>query len=143
VTDAFSSDFDNYKIVVSDGAGSTGGATLNMTLGATATGYYFAAIAMNFATASLTSLNGNNTTSWSRAGIANTNNINAEIELFSPNLAKRTHYNGQYVQTVTGGNALVGGGLLDNATQYTDFTLTAASGTLTGGTIRVYGYKKA
>jgi hypothetical protein len=141
VTDAFSADFDNYKIIISGGVGSTGGATLNMTLGATATGYYFGAIAMNFGVASLSSLNGNNITSWSRAGIANTITLNGEIELFSPNLAKRTHYNGRYLQSVTTGNAVVSGGLLDDATQYTAFTLTAASGTITGGTIRVYGYR--
>jgi hypothetical protein len=141
VTGAFSSDYDHYKIIISGGAGSTSGATLNMTLGATATGYYFGAIAMTFASASVSSLNGNNTTSWTRVGIANTNNINGEIELFNPNLAKRTHYNGQYVQTVTNGNAVSSGGLLDNATQYTAFTLTPSSGTLTGGTIYVYGYR--
>jgi hypothetical protein len=144
VTGAFSDQFDNYKIVISGGAGSLTGSTLNMTLGATATGYYFGAITMLFATASLTSVNGNNTTSWSRAGVANPNTLNGEIELFNPNLAKRTHYNGRYVQTVTGasgGNAVSSGGFLDNATQYTDFTLTAASGTITGGTIRVYGYR--
>jgi len=141
VTDAFSSDFDNYKIVIHGGAGSTGGATLNMTLGATATGYYFGALGLLFATASVTNLNGNNVTSWTRVGIANGNSMNGEIELFSPNLAARTHYNGQYVQNVTGGNTVVSGGFLDNATQYTAFTLTANSGTLTGGTIRVYGYR--
>jgi hypothetical protein len=143
VTDAFSADYDNYKIVISGGAGSLTGANLNMTLGATATGYYFGAIFMNFATASVTSLNGNNTTFWARVGVANPNSINGEIELFSPNLAKRTHYNGRYVQTVNGGNALSSGGFLDDATQYTDFTLTPSGGTLTGGTIRVYGYRQA
>jgi hypothetical protein len=143
VTGAFSSDFDNYKIVISGGSGSTIGATLNMTLGATATGYYFGAIAMTFASASQSSLNGNNTTSWSRVGISNANSINGEIELFSPNLAKRTYYNGRYVQTITNGNAVSSGGLLDDATQYTAFTLTTASGTITGGTIRVYGYRNS
>jgi hypothetical protein len=144
VTGAFSSDFDNYKIVISGGAGSLTGATLNMTLGATATGYYFGAIIMNFDSASLTNLNGNNVTSWSRAGVANPNTLNGEIELFNPNLAKRTHYNGRYVQTVTsGGNAVSSGGFLDNSTQYTAFTLTPSSGTITGGTIRVYGYRNS
>jgi hypothetical protein len=141
VTGAFSADFDNYKIVISGGAGSTVGQTLNMTLGATATGYSFGALAIGFATGSQTFINGNNTTSWSRVGIANTNSINGEIELFSPNLAKRTHYNGQYVQTMINGNAVNSGGLLDDATQYTAFTLTPASGTITGGTISVYGYR--
>jgi hypothetical protein len=142
VTDAFSADFDNYKIVISGGAGSTGGATLNMTLGATVTGYQFGGIAMRFASASVDSLSSLGiTSSWSRVGIANGNSMNGEIELFSPNLAKRTHYNGQYVQNVSNGNAVVSGGFLDDATQYTAFTLTPASGTITGGTIRVYGMR--
>jgi hypothetical protein len=140
VTDAFSADFDDYKIIVSGGVGSTT-ATLNMTLGATATGYYFGALSMTFASASSSSLNGSNTTSWSRAGIISTNNLNGEIELFSPNLAKRTHYNGRYVQSIALGNAAVSGGFLDNATQYTAFTLTPSTGTITGGTICVYGYR--
>jgi hypothetical protein len=144
VTNVFSSDFDNYKIVISGGSGSTGGATLNMTLGATTTGYQFGAIAMKFATASLDSLSSLGiTSSWSRAGIANSLSMNGEIELFSPNLAKRTHYNGQYVQTVSNGNAVVSGGFLDDSTQYTAFTLTPASGTITGGIIRVYGYRNS
>jgi len=34
-------------------------------------------------------------------------------------------------------------GFLDNTTSYTSFTLGADAGTLTGGTIDVYGYAKA
>jgi hypothetical protein len=35
------------------------------------------------------------------------------------------------------------GGYLNDATSYTAFTITASSGTMTGGTITVYGYRKA
>jgi hypothetical protein len=141
VTDAFSADYDNYKIIVSGGVGSTTGALLNMTLGATVTGYYWAGAVSLWASSSLNALQGSNTASWSRNAIANTNSLNGEIELFCPNLAKRTIYNARYIQNQTDGNAVTSGGYLDNATQYTAFTLTAASGTLTGGTIRVYGYR--
>jgi hypothetical protein len=34
-------------------------------------------------------------------------------------------------------------GLLDNTNQYTDFTVVTNTGTMTGGTITVYGYRKA
>jgi hypothetical protein len=40
------------------------------------------------------------------------------------------------------GEAGAGGGILNNSTSYTAFTITPASGTYTGGTIYVYGYKK-
>jgi hypothetical protein len=35
------------------------------------------------------------------------------------------------------------GGFLNNTTSYTAFTFTPSSGTLTGGTIRVYGYRNS
>jgi hypothetical protein len=141
VSDVFSADFDNYKIIISGGVGSTGGALLNMTLGATVTDYYWAGAFSVWGVTTLTGIQSANTTSWSRVAIANTNSINGEIELFCPNLAKRTHYNARYVQNQTDGNAVFSGGYLNDATQYTGFTLTAASGTMTGGTIRVYGYR--
>jgi hypothetical protein len=31
-------------------------------------------------------------------------------------------------------------GMLNNTTSYTAFTITPSSGTMTGGTVRVYGY---
>ena len=142
VSSAFSSDYDNYKIIISGGVGSTAGALLNMTLGSTTTGYYWAGAVSLWASSSLTALQGSNTASWSRNAIANTNSLNGEIELFCPNLAKRTIYNARYIQNQTDGNAVTSGGYLDNATEYTAFTLTAASGTITGGTISVYGYRK-
>ena len=141
VSDAFSADFDNYKIIISSGVGSTGGALLNMTLGSTTTGYYWASAVSLMASESLFPIRASDATSWSRVAIANTNSLNGEIELFCPNLAKRTIYNARYVQNVTDGNAVTSGGYVDNATQYTGFTFTAASGTITGGTIRVYGYR--
>jgi hypothetical protein len=141
VSDVFSADFDNYKIIISGGVGSTAGQLVNMTLGSTATGYYFGGYAAVWSTPSLQVLSGTNTTSWSRVAIANTNSINGEIELFCPNLAKRTIYNARYIQNQTDGNSVGSGGFVDNATQYTGFTLTAASGTMTGGTVKVYGYR--
>jgi hypothetical protein len=141
VSDVFSADFDNYKIIVSGGVGSTAGALLNMTLGATVTGYYWSGGVSLMASDSLTPVRLQNAASWSRVVVANLSNITGEIELFCPNLAKRTHYNARYVQNVTDGNVVFSGGYVDNATQYTGFTLTATSGTITGGTIRVYGYR--
>jgi hypothetical protein len=59
------------------------------------------------------------------------------IDLFSPFLSDETVYNGWYINEGSGGYSV---GFLDNTTSYTAFTIAPGSGTLTGGTIRVYGY---
>jgi hypothetical protein len=66
-------------------------------------------------------------------------------DLLSPNLAKNTVClsNAIRAATSTNGLAVFYQGYLNNTTQYTAFTLTAVAGTLTGGTIRVYGYQNS
>jgi hypothetical protein len=41
---------------------------------------------------------------------------------------------------VNSGGAGLAVGILDNTTSYTDFTIAPTTGTITGGTIFVYGY---
>jgi hypothetical protein len=67
------------------------------------------------------------------------------IELLGPNLAKNTFYASRYLESNTSGSTSsgTGNGFISNTTQYTDFTLIPATGTITGGTIRVYGYKNS
>ena len=59
------------------------------------------------------------------------------------NLAKNTIIVGRSAQASTTGLAMWQNGYLNDTTQYTAFTLTPGSGTLTGGTIRVYGYQNS
>jgi hypothetical protein len=140
VTGAFSATYDNYRILISDGAAPGGNVQLNLTLGATTTGYSFNNLEMSYNAGTITGSNGNATTSWVRVGRGDTNNLDAEIEIKSPFLAKRT--TGQWRCSTSQVVSIwsVGGGYLDNATSYTAFTITPSSVTLTGGTIRVYGY---
>jgi hypothetical protein len=140
VSDAFSATYDNYRILISDGAAPGGNVQLNLTLGATATGYSFNNLNMSYDSGTVSGTNGNATTSWVRVGRGDTNNLDAEIEIKSPFLAKRT--TGQWRCATSQSISIwsVGGGYLDNATSYTAFTITPSSATLTGGTIRVYGY---
>jgi hypothetical protein len=58
--------------------------------------------------------------------LAKTTTINADLSA-----ADATTYVANYV------------GWLNNTTSYTAFTLTASGGTMTGGTIRVYGYQNS
>jgi hypothetical protein len=142
VTTAFSATYDNYKITVSGGTGSTAMAVL-MTLGSTSAGYYWGLQGADFAGS--TSANGaSNTSSW-RVAAANTTTFSTTLDLMSPNLAKNTAFAGSYLLPTASSAGTMGntGGFLNDSTQYTAFTLTPSTGTLTGGTIRVYGYQNS
>lgn len=138
VTDAFSSRYDNYLILVSDGVGSTN-INLRLTLGSTATGYSYAGFYAQYSSSGVVATN-TNTATFFDVGYANSNAISSRIELESPNLAKRTIIRAQATGSSTTWYRFDYAGFLDNATQYTAFTLTCSTGTITGGTIRVYGY---
>ena len=140
VTDAFSSTYDNYLILVSGGVGSTN-INLRLTLGSTATGYSYAGFYAQYSSAGVVATN-TNTATFFDAGYATSNAISSRIELESPNLAKRTIIRAQATGSTTTWYRFDYAGFLDNATQYTAFTLTCSTGTITGGTISVYGYAK-
>jgi hypothetical protein len=140
VTGAFSATYENYKVIVSGGVGSVAN-NLELKLGATVTGYYHSVTAFSFAGSSQSS-GGNNTSSFGGIGYASTSLIAIDFDLRSPFEAKNTLLQSQYVAPVTGGASGNHGGFLNNTTSYTDFTIATSSGTLTGGTIYVYGYNK-
>lgn len=139
VTGAFSADYDNYRIIVSGGAGSAI-ASMRLTLGATATGYYYGGKARTYAGADL-NIEGSNVAFWYSAE-TEPNGMSGTIELQNPQLAARTLFNTTITAPRAAGYWLAAGGYLDNTTQYTAFTFTFSGGTQTGGTISVYGYKK-
>ena len=134
VSSAFSATYDAYKITVTGGAASTGNSLL-MTLGATTTGYSLQIVYGAFNNTPL-ALGTSNTSSWN-AGNGNTNSLSMNIDLLNPFLTEQTFINGALIENGAGG-ALAG--FLNNTTSYTAFTLTTSGGTITGGTIRVYGY---
>jgi len=139
VSNAFSAAYDNYKIIISGGSAS---ATdyLKLQLGASTTGYDESLIFKPYASA-LTGASNTNQPSFSYAGNTFSGQaIYLNAELVNPFLAKYTTLtssSGGQVSTAFG----FYGGVHKVATSYTDFTLIPTSGTLTGGTIRVYGYK--
>lgn len=139
VTDAFSATYDNYAVIITGGAASTD-ALIGLQLGATTTGYYAGGIVVTYSNNAATNVSNNNTASFTRAGTSNTNSISFNITLQNPFLAKVTHMSGLPILADPLGNAGTFNGFVNNTTSYTAFTLTPSSGTLTGGTIRVYGY---
>lgn len=139
VSDVFSSTYDNYKVLISGGVGSTNTIELKLTFGATATGYYYGTHTIAFSTGTASVTAGNNTTHVLCGG-ASTTSINSEMEIISPNLAEQTFV---YSRSMWNGSTGWQNGYLNNTTAYTAFTITTSTGTLTGGTIRVYGYRNS
>jgi hypothetical protein len=136
VTSAFSSTYDNYLITVNGGTPSTA-SVLRMTLGATVTNYYYSLI---FSAWNATPLSEGATNSllWTGVGLSRTNGMQMTCNLYNPNRAMGTTMTAPRVTTSEAGTVM---GFLDNSTQYTSFTISPSAGTLTGGTIRVYGYR--
>ena len=138
VTGAFSSTYENYKIVVSGGT-SSAIVTIGLQLGSTTTGYYGSFVRYDYSGGASTSTD-NNAAAFTRFGFGNTDGLIGVCDLVTPQLAKNTFLNGGMAYSATTNGAGAYHAYLANTTQYTAFTLTASGGTLTGGTIRVYGY---
>ena len=140
VTGAFSADYDVYLITVSGGVASTN-LGINLTLGATITGYYSSGFNQAITASTINATNTNNGTSWTSVAYGSTNALSGQITLDNPFAAKRTMVS--YQARATSNNYFVNQqhGFLDDNTSYTAFTLTVAGGNITGGTIRVYGLR--
>lgn len=139
VTGAFSSTYENYRIIVSGGVGST---TTNaqLKLGASATAYYAAGFYVLYSSTTFNGIAQSNVSQFGNAVQVTTNHAYGDVNLYGPNLAKVTGYATNAGEPHTAGACVVINGFLNDNTQHTSFTLTPASGTLTGGTIYVYGY---
>jgi hypothetical protein len=138
VTDAFSATYDNYLITVAGGVG-TADTDLALRLGSTSTGYYSGSQRVNFSGTPSNS-NDSNAAAWLQAGRVSGNYLSMNCNLFSPNLVDQTTFSSSWTQASTGGQGANTNGFLNDTTQYTAFTLIPSTGTITGGTIRVYGY---
>lgn len=136
VNDAFSANYANYKIIVTGGAGSTPN-NLILTMTGASTAYFLSLIFATYGGGSPTNANVNNGSNWSFAGDANANGLTMNLDLLDPFDTKTTRLSGEYITLNNAGHF---GGYLSDTTSYTSFTIAATSGTLTGGTIYVYGY---
>lgn len=142
VTGVFSSSYANYRIIISGGTASTL-LDLRLQLGSTTTGYYWTRSGWTYSNPGVANAVGAaNTTSFTIGAASNSPGyVQAIVDLMSPNLADETFYNGTFALPSTTGYNGVTGGFLNDTTQYTSFTILTSTGTLTGGTIRVYGYR--
>jgi hypothetical protein len=140
VSGAFSSEYVNYKILYSGVDASVAGAEMRLTLNnSTGSTYRYAGQSFDYI--------GTNTfvydlgVAYMIVGFTGTNiDAFSEITVFAPFLS--TIETGLNAKGGRRNNNFNGTGFDVNAVSHTGFTLTPSSGTLTGGTISVYGYNQ-
>ena len=135
VTSAFSATYPAYKIFISGGVCSAS-STLAVKLGNSTTQYYVAGLFIDF-TGSTNAATTNNGASFLNIGRGDGTILNLQFELIDPNNASYTKIFGS--RNANDANTVYGG-IHEVSTAYTDFTITVSTGTMTGGTIYVYGY---
>ena len=137
IAGAFSANFRDYTIVVSNYYGSAS-TDLRMELGSATSGYFWASHARSVAGTTDDDASGGPGSSTFWVGYTSTTEFNStKIDVYVPQLAKRTQIAGYGTGQ---GYAHNFGGYQSGTTAYTAFTRKPLSGTLSGGQIRVYGY---
>jgi hypothetical protein len=137
LSNVFSADYDNYRIIINVEAGSAS-SNMRLTVGAANTAYYAAAYGLSYSTGASTTTQ-SNAAYWDVA-IINTSGGNTVIDLLDPFNTDQTCISFTYAELLTTGVFRTGAGYLNNTTSYTDFTFVPQTGTYTGGTVYVYGY---
>jgi hypothetical protein len=136
----FSAEFDAYKITYTGGVASAS-INLQTRLGSTTTGYRTAMNGVTTASAAVQAYDNNSNTSWIWTGGANTTWVNYNVEIWQPFLARPTFCQNILISNGADNYWTVRGSLADS-NSYTSVTILPSSGTITGGTMCVYGYRK-
>jgi hypothetical protein len=135
VTGAFSATYQAYKIIIAGGVGSTNQA-ISLKMGSAANGHDSALIYTPYAGGSILNDCYSNAATWPLAGYSTTSGLTMNVDVVNPFLTSLTRfYTGFSDQSNTG----TYNGRQSGTTSFTDFTI-AVGGTMTGGTIYVYGY---
>ncbi len=142
VTGAFSSDYNNYFVTWTAGTGSVGGAQLRIAFNVDTGNNYYSNIITQ--TAGLAAVNGQAfgaLVGFTVVGYVDTGDTSLSLTINNPNRALNTNFYGSF--NCLGGSSQVGtvGGWSIGTGANTGFTFYPSSGTISGGTIRVYGFR--
>ena len=138
INNVFSATYEAYRVVISGGSNSVSGNNLYLRLGASVTGYAYTFIYTSYGSGTVSAAGNSNQTYSDYVGMADPNGLAADFTLVNPFLAKWTIINATNPRSDLGGHTT---GIHKVATSYTDLTILTSGGTMTGGTIKVYGYK--
>jgi len=141
VTDAFSAEWDNYRVLYIGGTQSAD-SNIDLQLAGSSSGYNSVLLYTSSTSSSPQAASVNSGNSWNWVGgAASGQSSHMEVDLLGPFLSSYTkmrlgaYQNSNFYGTCNGEHRV--------ASSYTGITLYAASGTFTGGTIRVYGYRNS
>jgi hypothetical protein len=137
VTDAYSADYEAYKIIITGGVSSATCDLRVINTGSTAS-YAYAYLYANYGTSAITASTSSSASNMAFVGVGTTATLRANFDVINPFLEKPTIFSALIASNFIGGTA---NGYHNVATSYTGFTITPHTGTLTGGTIYVYGYR--
>jgi hypothetical protein len=138
VTDAFSADYYNYFLTYTGGT-SSASANIELLIGSATTAYFSSLqfAALGGSTANATGQTNAGFFNW--AGHTSSNRQVCAINVYNPFLSKNTSMTSLFDNDTDAGYTY---GVLKDTNSYTSFILRASTGTFTGGTIQIYGYKK-
>lgn len=147
LTDAFNSTFDSYKIVISNVTMSSTAAStavwLKMHDGSNpaSTNYNYGLTKIDIATGSVTANYGALITNGVVIGFGTGDKFGTAFEIVNPFFATHTIFPNISGVNVSTGYFYSGSGMHQTSTAYPGFHVYPGTGTMTGGTIRVYGYR--
>ena len=137
VTGAFSSDYDNYRVVFANGTSAVNDNAISLQFGAAAS--HFANMRYDSYTGSGSGTLFTNAQVSAYVGLSSASTQQSYVcDIFAPNLAQFTKWSGMLTSNLYVGYS---GGVYAQTTQLTSFTFIAPAGGFTGGTIKVYGYR--
>ena len=140
VTNAFSATYENYKILITGGVGSTTGDFTWILTGITS-GYYNNLINQTWGSGPVSGVGQANVSNGLWIGGYATNAMYAEMDIQSPFLTKIKTIQARNFGLAAGTSVGVSSCFINNTTSATGITFSTAGGsTVTGGTIYVYGY---
>lgn len=139
VEGVFSSNYNNYLVLMSGVKAQTGTNTLRLQLGTAGGNNFYGSTYYDSYLGTSGTIRFNNAAQIEIGyGEATLGEQWTRLEIAAPNLARSTAMSGQYY-----GNTYSGwfAGTRADSVQYTNFTINAAGNNMNGGTIRVYGYR--
>lgn len=141
VSNCFSATYDNYKILIQGGSATASTDYIRLQLGSATNNYRYDYVFGNLASATPASVGTTTGASFGYCGFAGIS-LFANIEVMGPFATAATLV--QAPAGRTGNNMGMMVGVQIDSTSFTGFTFSTGPGiTMTGGTVRVYGYRQA
>jgi hypothetical protein len=139
ISSCFSATYDAYRIVATN-VTATGTQNVSFQLSGITTGYYGNLIYANYTSGAVSSAGYNNISVVTHAGGTQGQMMILNVEVVNPFLSKPKFISGTFLDQSNAGAVVAQN---NQSTSATGFVVTPNTGTLTGGQITVYGYRKA